>query len=66
VAGAAQLASDLGYLSNIVRALNVECEELDRWKDYVGLDEEEGRKKAEEISGDEVFAMVKRMKGWTL
>ena len=65
VAGAAQLTSDLGYLSNIVRALNVECEELDRWKEYVGLDEEEGRKKAEETSGDEVFSMVKRMKGWT-
>ena len=39
--------------------------QLDRWKDYVGLDEE-GGKKADEVSGDEVFAMVKRMKGWAL
>jgi hypothetical protein len=30
--GAAQLVSDLGYPSNIVRALNVECEDLERWK----------------------------------
>jgi hypothetical protein len=44
----------------------MECEELDRWKDYVGLDEEEGRKKADEVSGDEVFVMVKRMKCWAL
>ncbi|KDQ11263.1 hypothetical protein BOTBODRAFT_68150 [Botryobasidium botryosum FD-172 SS1] len=28
--GAAQLASDLGYLANIIRALNVEWEDLDR------------------------------------
>jgi predicted transcriptional regulator len=66
VAGAAQLASDLGYLSNIVRALNVECEELERWKEYVGLDDDEGRRKVEENSGDAVLRKVARMRGWTL
>ena len=34
-AGAAQLAEDLGYLSQIVKALNVEWEKLEQWKDVI-------------------------------
>ncbi|KAJ6499131.1 Golgi complex component 7-domain-containing protein [Mycena sanguinolenta] len=56
-AGAAQLASDLGYLSTIVRALNVVFEDLDRWKEYAELDDEEGRKRVSgrEFEADGVF-----------
>ena len=67
--GAAQLSSDLAYLSNIVRVLNVEFEELERWKEYVGLEDEDGRKTLREKEGstsqDPVFRMVARMRGWT-
>lgn len=66
VAGAAQLSTDLGYLSNIVRALNVEYEELDRWKEYVGMtDEEGGRIIGEKLPGDQVLVLVAKMRGWT-
>ena len=65
-AGAAQLTSDLGYLSNIVRALNVECEALERWKECVSLNDEEGRIKVGEGSGDDVFRMVAKMRDWRL
>lgn len=66
VAGAAQLSSDLGYLSNIVRALNVEYEELDRWKEYVGMnDEEGGRVIGEKLPGDQVLLLIAKMRGWT-
>ncbi|KAF7321799.1 Expansin-like EG45 domain-containing protein [Mycena kentingensis (nom. inval.)] len=64
VAGAAQLASDLGYLSTIVRALNVEFEELERWKELAELDDEEGRKRVVE-GGDTVLNTIARMRGWT-
>ncbi|RXK39608.1 hypothetical protein M231_03110 [Tremella mesenterica] len=37
--GANQMGSDLGYLSNAVRALDVEWEELEKWKEIIGLDE---------------------------
>jgi len=65
--GAAQLSSDLGYLSNIVRAINVEYEDLDRWKDYVNMGEEEGRNMAllEKESGDSALTQVARMRGWS-
>lgn len=64
--GAAQLSSDLGYLSNIVRAINVEYEDLDRWKDYVSMGEEEGRNMLlEKESGDSVLIQVARMRGWS-
>lgn len=66
VAGAAQLSSDLGYLSNIVRALNVEYEELDRWKEYVGMSDEEGKRVAGGKShGDRVLMLVMKMRGWS-
>jgi conserved oligomeric Golgi complex subunit 7 len=64
-AGAAQLSSDLGYLSNIVRAINVQYEDLDRWKDYVSMGDEEGRRMVlEKESGDSVLNLVAKMRGW--
>ncbi|KAF8210462.1 Golgi complex component 7-domain-containing protein [Mycena galopus ATCC 62051] len=63
-AGAAQLASDLGYLSTIVRALNVEFEDLDRWKEYADLDDEEGKKRIAERETDGIFQNISRMRGW--
>ncbi|KAJ3568860.1 hypothetical protein NP233_g5432 [Leucocoprinus birnbaumii] len=41
--GAAQLASDLEYLTNIVRALNVEHEALEQWRLYSDMEEEDMR-----------------------
>jgi len=65
-AGAAQLSSDLGYLTNIVRAINVEYEDLDRWKDYVSMGDEDGRRMVlEKESGDSVLNHVARMRGWS-
>lgn len=73
VHGAAQLASDLAYLSNIIRALNVEFDELERWREAVEIKDEEGKKKWEEAKkssstqqdgGKEVWDAVARMRGW--
>lgn len=63
--GTAQLSSDLGYLSNIVRAINVEYEDLDRWKDYSSVTDEEGRKMVAEKDGDSVLSHIARMRGWS-
>jgi hypothetical protein len=65
VAGAAQLFSDLEYLSNIVRALNVEHVLLDKWKTYVGVDD--GSKLITESgpgSLDTVLDTVSKQRGW--
>ena len=75
--GAAQLASDLAYLSNIIRALNVEFDDLERWKELVELKDEEGRKQFEARSteirlggsvgqepGRQIWDAVARMRGW--
>jgi hypothetical protein len=67
IAGAAQLASDLEYLSNIVRALNVEHGKLDKWKNYVSMDREDGLKAlSENNSGslDPVLDVVARLRAW--
>ena len=63
--GPEQLASDLGYLSDVVRALNVEWGDLERWKGVVEMDEEAGKAKAKEEGRDEVFCTVARLRGWT-
>ncbi|PFH53813.1 hypothetical protein AMATHDRAFT_45270 [Amanita thiersii Skay4041] len=63
-AGAAQLVSDLDYLSNIVRALNVESEELERWRQGVGMNDEEGRKAFTQNPNDSVMQHIGRMRGW--
>ncbi|KAF9529171.1 oligomeric Golgi complex subunit 7 [Crepidotus variabilis] len=65
--GAAQLASDLEYLSNIVRALNVEHAALDKWKTYVSLPDEDGVKAFREGDAqtiDPVLDRVSRLRGW--
>lgn len=67
IAGAAQLASDLEYLSNIVRALNVEHAKLDKWKTYVSMDREDGLKAlSENDSGplDPVLDIVAKLRAW--
>ncbi|GJE86725.1 golgi complex component 7-domain-containing protein [Phanerochaete sordida] len=64
--GAAQLASDLGYLASIVMALNIEDAALERWKEYVELDDAAGRERLREgDAGDAVLATVARLRGWT-
>ncbi|KAF8070629.1 Golgi complex component 7-domain-containing protein [Lyophyllum atratum] len=64
-AGAAQLASDLEYLSNIVHAINVEFPELDRWKELIELDDDEGRKRLSEADEvDHVLRIVARLRSW--
>jgi hypothetical protein len=65
--GAAQLSSDLGYLSNVVQALNVRSADLEKWKDLSDLSDEEGKKQAkdrEATSDDQIFSTVAKMRGW--
>ena len=63
-AGAAQLASDLEYLSNIVRALNVEHVALEKWRSYAGMDRDDGVKLVTEGIMDPVLDIVSRLRGW--
>ncbi|KZO91770.1 hypothetical protein CALVIDRAFT_541521 [Calocera viscosa TUFC12733] len=66
-AGTAQLASDLSYLSNIVRALNVEWDDLERWKELAELSDEEGKERVGLASLDEQDAPMKsiaKMRNW--
>jgi hypothetical protein len=66
-AGAAQLASDLGYLGNIVSALSVESKELSRWIDVVSMDDETGKAMVLDVDGaDVIFNTVAKMRGWAL
>ncbi|KAJ3923960.1 oligomeric Golgi complex subunit 7 [Lentinula edodes] len=63
--GAAQLASDLGYLSNVIRVINVESEELEQWKEYVELNDDAGKAKVDTKNDeDRVLNHVARMRGW--
>ena len=67
IAGATQLASDLEYLSNIVRALNVEHDKLDKWKNYVSMDREDGLKalsESDSSSLDPVLDTIARLRAW--
>ena len=67
IAGATQLASDLEYLSNIVRALNVEHDKLDKWKNFVSMDREDGLKalsESDSASLDPVLDIVARLRAW--
>ncbi|CAK5281605.1 unnamed protein product [Mycena citricolor] len=64
-AGAAQLASDLGYLSTIVRALNVEFEDLERWKECAEMQDDTGKKESIENEDDVILRHISRMRGWT-
>jgi conserved oligomeric Golgi complex subunit 7 len=62
---------------NIIRALNVEFDDLERWKELVELKDEEGRKRYEtkgaeirlgdgtgQESGKQIWDAVARMRGW--
>lgn len=65
--GAAQLSSDLGYLSNVVQALNVRSVDLEKWKELSDLSDEDGKRQAkdrEAISEDQIFITVVRIRGW--
>ncbi|KAF8160818.1 Golgi complex component 7-domain-containing protein [Crassisporium funariophilum] len=69
VAGAAQLASDLGYLSNIVQALNVEHTTLEKWRIYVTMNQDEGVKALNENKSglgilDPVLEHIAKLRGW--
>lgn len=66
--GANQLAADLGYLGNAVRALDVDWEELDLWKSAVEMDETEWRSKLREapLGAAEILTRVGRLRGWTV
>ena len=63
-AGVTQLASDLEYLSNIVRVLNVESEELEEWRRCLAMDGEEGRKAFAQAPADSVLRHVGRLREW--
>ena len=45
-------------------ALNVEYEDLERWKEFVELDDVAGKGKVAERKGDAIFASVAKMRGW--
>ena len=65
--GSAQLASDLAYLSNAVRALDVEWEDLERWKEASGVEmEEEYRRKMRDMEKGEldIWTKVMQLRGW--
>ena len=65
--GAAQLSSDLGYLSNVVQALNVQSEDLEKWKDLSDLSDEEGKRQAKDkefTPGDQTFLTMAKMREW--
>ncbi|KAK0212852.1 oligomeric Golgi complex subunit 7 [Desarmillaria ectypa] len=55
-AGSAQLSSDLGYLSNIVRAINIEFDDLERWRTCIDSEDGGGVE-------DRVWKEVNRMRG---
>ncbi|TFK20985.1 hypothetical protein FA15DRAFT_759046 [Coprinopsis marcescibilis] len=61
--GAAQLTSDLEYLSNIVRALNVENETLEQWRGAVASDDEELKKEAQQSSADSIVLRMAKIRG---
>ncbi|KZT66540.1 hypothetical protein DAEQUDRAFT_695387 [Daedalea quercina L-15889] len=53
-AGAAQLSADLGWLANIVEALNADWAPLRRWRKWIDMSDVDGKRKATEStpSGD--------------
>jgi conserved oligomeric Golgi complex subunit 7 len=65
-AGAAQLSSDLAYLSNVVQVLNVHSAELEKWKELSEMSDEEGRRQTKERDerDDQVSILVASIRGW--
>ena len=67
VAGAAQLSADLAYLETIVRALGVEKGDLEQWKAYAGMTDEDGRAAlASDDGSDKIGQLVAKMRKWTV
>ncbi|KAG9079074.1 hypothetical protein FS749_008855 [Ceratobasidium sp. UAMH 11750] len=69
--GARQLASDLEYLSNVVRTLGVEPEVLEQWRAAAELSDPDGvarmREAKESSKGIEgVFGKVAVLRGWAV
>ncbi|QRV77439.1 Golgi complex component 7 (COG7) [Ceratobasidium sp. AG-Ba] len=70
--GARQLASDLEYLSNVVRTLGVEPEVLEEWRAATDMSDQDGIARAREIkeSGGKVtegvFGKVALLRGWAV
>ncbi|KAF8600232.1 hypothetical protein BDV93DRAFT_496865 [Ceratobasidium sp. AG-I] len=63
--GARQLASDLEYLSNVVRTLGVEPEVLEEWRAVAEMSDQDGLAGVAERKGsDPVFGKVARLRGW--
>ena len=67
----AQLTEDIGYLTQIVKALNVEWKPLAIWKESITLDEAEWRARLESVKRNReeqayivVLMNVGRMRGW--
>lgn len=64
--GAAQLSSDLGYLSNFVRAQFGEFADLETWRELAEMDDDEGKKRAKTgDSSDLIFEHMARLRGWS-
>ncbi|KAI9635670.1 Golgi complex component 7-domain-containing protein [Dioszegia hungarica] len=66
--GANQLAADLGYLGNAVRALDVEWADLERWREGAEMDESGWKAKMTAESGGEgaeVWVRIGDLRGWT-
>ena len=67
--GAAQLVSDLSYISNVARALDVDSgDELEAWREAAELDEETTRARlaGEGVGTNEVLERVARIRGWRI
>lgn len=71
--GAAQLASDLAYLSNVANTFDVQSEDIERWREAVDCDEKTGRKvlsgggspgDQELPARTEIFERTAKMRGW--
>lgn len=66
--GAAQLVSDLSYLSNVARALDVDSgETLDHWREAAEHDDEAARARVPQGGeADRIFELVARLRGWRI
>lgn len=67
--GVSQLSADLGYLSNAMRALDVESPDMERWRRALDCASESDLAEAARDMGEEARNIVKQvqeMRGWTL
>ena len=67
--GAAQLVSDLSYISNVARALDVDSgAELEGWREAAEMDEDATRARlaGEGLGSNEILEKVARIRGWRI